>query len=385
MKYFIASLGGFQFGYSIGIMAGAILFLAPDFGLSAQMEGIVVSSFLMGALPGAGLAGPISNHIGRRRAQQLIALLFLLGSVMIFAASSIPVIVIGRILQGLASGAIAVVGPMYLAEISPRDKRGHFVGYYQLSVTLGILIAYGLNLLLAPHWPLMFLLGAIPALIHLIGFQYLPDSIPKSEHSTTWKGMPLKMLFIAVFLNVFQQITGINAIIYFAPSIFLGAGFDTPTLALFPPILVGITNFALTYVALHLLDRVGRRPLLLIGIAGMAISLCTLVFAYLSDITTMKWIATSSILVYIASFAIGMGPIPSLVSAEIFPQKYRGHAVSIATFSNWIFNFLVVFTFLDFTNRFSHAAIFGLYAIFAFIAFFFTWKYVPETKGVAID
>jgi MFS transporter, SP family, galactose:H+ symporter len=366
-------------------MAGAILFLAPDFGLSAQMQGMVVSAFLMGALPGAGIAGPVSNHIGRRRAQQLIALLFLIGSVMIFAASSIPVIIIGRILQGLAAGSIAVVGPMYLAEISPRDKRGHYVGYYQLSVTLGILIAYGLNLLLAPNWPLMFLLGAVPALIHLIGFQYLPDSIPKSEHATTWKGMPLGMLFIAVFLNVFQQVTGINAIIYFAPSIFLGAGFNTPTLALFPPILIGVTNFVVTYVALHLLDRVGRKPLLLIGIAGMAISLCTLVFAYLSDITTMKWIATSSILVYIAAFAIGMGPIPQLVSSEIFNQKYRGLAMSIATFSNWIFNFLVVFTFLDFTNRFSHAAIFGLYAIFAFIAFFFIWKYIPETKGTSID
>lgn len=381
MKYFIASLGGFQFGYAIGIMAGAILFLTPHFDLPLHLQGILVSALLMGALPGAAIAGPLSNRLGRKRSQQLIGLLFLIGSLILCFSGSISTVMIGRVIQGLAVGAIAVVAPMYIAEISPRERRGHFVSFYQLAVTIGILAAYALNLILAPHWQWMFGLGAIPALIHIIGLKFLPDSLHHELSHSGWSGIPMKPLLIAVFLNVFQQITGINSIIYFAPMIFLNAGFDTPLLALMPPILVAAVNILFSYVALLLLDRLGRKPLLLSGITTMAIALVLLIGAFL---TTTKWLATTSILIYIAGFAVGLGPIPQLVTSEIFPQKYRAHGMSIGLMANWIFNFVVVFTFLDLSKRFSHAATFGFYALFSLVALYFSWRYIPETKGLQL-
>lgn len=382
MKYLIAALGGFQFGYAIGIMAGIILFLASGFHLSPHEQALLASVSLVGALPGALIAGPLSNRLGRRRSQQSIGVFFLIGSLILFFAQPISTILLGRFLQGLAIGAIAVVAPMYIAEISPQERRGHFVSFYQLAVTIGILVAYILNLLLEPHWEWIFGLGAIPALIHVIGFQFLPDSLHHEHLRPRWRGIPVKPLLITIFLNIFQQITGINAIIYFAPTIFLNAGFETPLLALMPPILVASVNICFTYVALLLLDCWGRRPLLLTGTAAMALSLLLLTSAF---VTTAKWLAVTSTLLYTAGFALGLGPIPQLVTSEIFPQKYRGYGMSVGLVLNWIFNFIVVFTFLELSTRFSHAFTFGIYAFFAFLALYLSWKYLPETRGKTID
>ncbi len=149
-KYFIATLGGFQFGYAIGIMAGAILFIAAQFSLTPDQEGLAVSSFLMGALPGAGIAGPLSNRLGRKKTQQWMSILFLIGTALVITSTALPQLMIARILQGLAAGGFSVVGPMYLAEVSPAASRGFFVGCYQLAVTLGIFVANGVN------WALSF-------------------------------------------------------------------------------------------------------------------------------------------------------------------------------------------------------------------------------------
>jgi MFS family permease len=391
LKYFISTLGGFQFGYAIGIMAGAILFIAPQFSLTPELQGLVVSSFLWGTLPGAAVAGPLANALGRKRAQQLIALFFLIGALLLFMAGSVPLIITGRIIQGLAAGAVAVVGPMYLAEISPAERRGFFIGCYQLSVTLGIFVAYGVNYLLSGtgNWHLMLGLAAIPAVAHLLGFFSMPESSHQAEIKTSWKALfdpsIRSVLIIALLLNVFQQITGVNAILYFAPSIFQAAGFATPAMALLPPLLMGVINFIMTILATFLMDRWGRRPLLSYGVAGMTLALLGLVTAFLTGGTTMKWLATSSIMIFVASFAIGMGPIPQLIGAELFPRRVRGQGMSLTMLINWFCNFLVVFSFMDFASRLSHAGTFAIYAFFGILAFYFIRKYIPETKGQKLD
>lgn len=387
MRLIIANLGGFQMGYAIGIMAGAILFIAPELTLSTQMTSWAVSAFLIGTLPGSVVAGRMSNRLGRKKVQQLVAFLFLIGSLILFLSDSLSEIVIGRIIQGIAAGAITVVGPLYLAEISSAEKRGFYVGTYQLAVVTGILFAYAINLVFAftGNWHWMFALGVIPAVFHLVGFHFLPDTTPSVTPKFTWQGMKKSALAIAIFLNVFQQVTGVNAIIYFAPSIFLHAGFNTPILALLPPLLIGIVNVGLTGLSLMLLDKMGRKPLLLAGVAGMALSLFALGFGFYFGSDYMKWLATVAILVYIGSFALSLGPIPPVISAEMFPYATRGQAMSVALCSNWAFNFLVVYTFLDFATKYSQGIVFGAYGLLALLAFGVVWKFIPETKGIALD
>lgn len=177
-KYLIATLGGFQFGYAIGIMAGAILFIAAQFSLTPSQEGLAVSAFVIGAFLGTGIAGPFANGIGRKRTQQCLALVFILGTILVMTSSAFPQLMLARILQGIAAGGFSVVGPMYLAEVSPAAQRGFFVGCYQLAVTLGIFIAYGVNwaLSFSGSWQWMFGLGAIPALLHFFGFFFFPTA-----------------------------------------------------------------------------------------------------------------------------------------------------------------------------------------------------------------
>lgn len=392
-KYFIATLGGFQFGYAIGVMAGAILFIAAQLSLTPQQEGIAVSVFLIGAIFSSALAGFLANRIGRKKAQQLLSILFLVGTAIIVMASSLPHIIIGRILQGIAAGGFTVVGPMYLAEISPAANRGFYVGCFQLSITLGILIAFVVNwaFSFSGSWKWMFAVGAIPAVTHFIGFFFLPDSTPprQIEKHSAWKTFLTPKirhaLWVLILINAFQQITGVNAILYFAPTIFQASGFISPSAALLPAVLIGIINVAMTIVAAILLDRWGRRPLLLVGMSGMVIALLGLVVAFLSNEATMKWLATSSIMIFIASFAVSMGPIPQLLGTEFFPTSVRGQGLGIGILTGWIFNFLVVFSFIGFTRKLSHAGTFALYAFFGILALLFIWKYIPETKGQILD
>jgi MFS family permease len=347
----------------------------------------------MGALPGTGIAGPLANWIGRKKTQQLMALVFIIGTLLVITSTALPLLMVGRILQGIASGGFSVVGPMYLAEVCPAESRGFFVGCYQMAVTLGIFVAYGVNwaLSFSGSWEWMFLLGTIPALTHFIGFFFLPDS--QLSHQQT-SHAPLKtllepgvrnFLIIAILINVFQQITGVNAILYFAPSIFQASGFASASAALLPAVFLGTINFIMTIFATFLLDKWGRRPLLIAGISGMILSLFGLSTAFLSSPETMKWLATSSIMIFIASFAVSMGPIPQLLGTELFPRRVRGQAISISVMSNWIFNFIVVFTFLDLTTKVSHAGAFAIYGFFGILALIFILKYIPETKGRTID
>ncbi len=390
-KYWVAMLGAFQYGYTIAVMAGALLFLAPIYQLDPTRQGFLVSAILVGALIGAASSSMLAESYGRKKAQIVIAGFFLTGAFTVIFSSSLEAIVVGRVIQGLAVGAISVVGPMYIAEVSPFSTRGQKVSYYQLGVTLGILCAYFVNYIFAGEgaWRWMFAVGIIPAILHGVGFLFLPDSQSKHSHEpgswkTLFKQEHRASLVAAISINSLQQLTGINAIIYFAPSIFELCGFKSASSAIFSAVLIGAINVLSTFISIFSIDRKGRKPLLLIGLAGMIISLVALSLACFVQIPASPWIATGSLMVYVGCFAFGLGPIPQLLTSEVFPHTIRSRGVSLAMFASWICNFLVVFTFMDLVTYLTQPGTFLLYVVFGMIAFYFVWKKIPETKGTIL-
>ncbi len=380
-------LGAFQYGYTIAVMAGALLLIAPRYQLDPSSQGFLVSVILFGALAGAASAGMVADFFGRKKAQIAIAAFFLIGTLVVVFSPSYESIVLGRILQGLATGAISVVGPMYVAEVSPASLRGRYVSFYQLTVTFGILCAYLTSYLFSGdggfRW--MFALGILPAIMQGVGFLALPDSRSlESKEKASWKTLFKKeyrpILTAAVLINFFQQLTGINAIIYFAPSIFKMCGFTSVSGAIFSAVLIGLVNFLSTCVSIFLIDRKGRKPLLLAGTLGMFLSLVALCLGC----SVSPWIATVSLMVYVGCFAFGLGPIPQLLASEIFPHSIRSKGMSVALFASWVCNFLVVFTFMDLVTYLTQAGAFLIYAVFALVAFYFIWKKIPETKGMIL-
>ena len=380
-------LGAFQYGYTIAVMAGALLLISPRYQLDPSSQGLLVSAILFGALAGASLAGMVADFFGRKKAQITIAAFFFVGTLVVVFSHSYGSIILGRILQGLATGAISVVGPMYVAEIAPASMRGRYVSFYQLTVTFGILCAYLASYLFSGdggfRW--MFALGILPAILHGAGFLALPDSRAlETKEKSSWKILFKKeyrpLLTTAVLINFFQQLTGINAIIYFAPSIFEMCGFTSVSGAIFSAVLIGLINFLSTSVSIFLIDSKGRKPLLLAGTLGMFLSLVALCFAC----SISPWIATASLMIYVACFAFGLGPIPQLLASEIFPHSIRSKGMSVALFASWICNFLVVFTFMDLVTYLTLAGAFLMYAVFALVAFYFIWKKIPETKGMIL-
>jgi MFS family permease len=385
-KYCIAMLGAFQYGYTIAIMAGALLLIAPLYGLNPVHQGFLVSAVLVGALIGASISGQIAELYGRKKAQIMIAATFLIGALLVVFSHTVEILAAGRAIQGLGVGAISVVGPMYIAEVSPALTRGRNISFYQLTVTLGILCAYLTSYWLASAggWRLMFAVGVIPAALQGLGFLFLPDSGTRNEDEpTSWKMVfrpeYRSPLITAIAVNFFQQLTGINAIIYFAPSIFALCGFKSISSAIFSAVLLGTVNFLSTIISIFLIDRKGRKPLLLVGLVGMIIALAGLSFACYTP-----WIAVASLMLYIGCFAFGLGPIPQLIASEVLPNAIRSRGVSLAMLVSWICNFLVVFTFMDLVTYLSQAGAFLIYLIFGLIAFYFVWKKIPETKGIAL-
>jgi len=391
----IASLGGFQFGFNTAIISGAILFLRKNFALTIAEESAAVSVILLGALIGSCLSGIVSGRLGRRSAMLLASLLFLAGALTAACAPGLLFFHIGRIVSGLGVGLVSVVSPLYLSEISPPEKRGLYVGCNQFAVTVGILAAYGCNYLLAPaeNWRLMVAFAAVPAVLFFAGLFFIPESPSwagdKEGRSISWKALlqpsSRRILLIGFFLMIFQQITGINSVIYFAPRIFQDAGFTSAGGAILATAGVGLVNVLATLFVLWQIDRMGRRPLLLFSNGFMALSLIILGLALATHSPFIDKIAIFSLMAYIAAFAIGMGPVPALVISEMCPLQSRGHVLGLATFSNWVFNYIVVFTFLDLGKWITFAGAFYLYAIFALLALFIVWRYIPETKGKVLQ
>jgi len=423
----ISALGGLLFGYDTGVISGAILFIKQDFLLSAIAEEFVVSAVLLGAIIGAIFGGVWSDRFGRRKIIILAALIFTFGGIGTALATNVAWLIVGRVIVGIAIGVASFAAPLYISEVSPVNVRGKLVSLNQLAITVGIVVSYLIGYALSGirGWRLMFALAAVPSTILGIGMLVMPESprwlvahnfINKAtlalkrirvsekvddelaeiqnslaQQSGNWSELfsPLvkPALLIGIGLAIFQQVTGINTVIYYAPTIFQFAGFQSASVAILATVGVGVVNMIITIVAMQLLDRVGRKPLLMIGLIGMILSLIILglAFALPNLLRTHSWIAIGSLMLYVASFAIGLGPVFWLLISEIYPLKIRGLAMSIASVANWGANLIVALTFLTLTQVIGKSGTFWLYGLVSIGAVFFTYFLVPETKGRSLE
>lgn len=422
----ISALGGMLFGYDTGVISGAILFIQQDFALSPTLEEVVVSSVLLGAVLGAVMGGTLTDRFGRRIVLMLTAALFALSAVGTALATTVTWLIIGRVIVGIAIGVASFTAPLYISEVSPVKMRGRFVSFNQIALTSGIVIAYLVDYALSGirGWRWMFGLAAVPSALLGIGMLFMPESprwlvshglvdkgrsvlqrirgtstvedevqdiqLSSVQQSGNWSELTSPLLrpamIVGIGLALFQQVTGINTVIYYAPTIFQSAGFESASVAILATAGVGIINVLMTVVALQLLDRVGRRPLLLIGMAGMVISLGVLGSAFLfPHLRVLGWIAAGSLMLYVGSFAVGLGPVFWLLISEIYPLKIRGLAMSIATVANWGANLLVALTFLTLIQIMGRPGTFWLYGMVGIGAWIFAYVLVPETKGRSLE
>ena len=423
----ISALGGMLFGYDTGVISGAILFISKDFSLTQLQVEIVVSCVLIGALIGAMTGGILADRFGRRRVIIATATLFVGGAIVTALSPTFTLLISGRIIVGAAIGVASFTTPLYISEVSPVKIRGRLVSINQVALTSGIVISYLVDYALADiqGWRWMFGLAAVPAAILAVGMFWLPESprwlvsknlidsartvlerIRRTKNVGTelddiqnslavqsggWRDLftPLirPALIVGVGLAILQQITGINTVIYYAPMIFEFTGAKSASASILATIGVGVVNVAMTVVALLLVDRVGRRPLLLIGLTGMIIGLGVLGLAFqLPSLSgSLGWIAEISLMLYVGAFAIGLGPVFWLLISEIYPLKIRGVAMSVATSANWGANLFVALTFLTLIQATGRSSTFWIYGLVGIGAWLFTWFYVPETKGRSLE
>jgi len=423
----ITALGGLLFGYDTGVVSGALLFLKTNFGgLSNFQEELVTSLLLVGAMAGAILAGRLADKVGRKMTVLGTALVFIAGVALAAFTPTYPVLLIARIVIGLAVGSASMVVPLYIGEFAPPKVRGGLVSLNQLAITVGILVSYlaDYGLSSTHNWRLMFGLAAIPAAALFVGMLFQHES----PHWLVEKGRDDEaravlrqlrepdqvepeiaevkqisrvrasardllapairpLLLVGVLLAVFQQITGINTVIYYAPSLLHDAGLGSSS-ALLANVGIGIVNVGMTIVAIRLLDRTGRRPLLMCGTIGMAIGMFATAFAFLGGTHlsgASAIVAIVGLVVYTGSFAIGLGPVFWLLIAEIYPLRIRGAAMSVASTANWGANFVVTISFLTLLSAIGGTGVFLLFGVLTLVALAYFYFRVPETKGRSLQ
>lgn len=421
----IAALGGLLFGYNATVISGVLLFVSQQFSFTTFQQEIIVSTLIVGAFLGAGFGGMLADKIGRKKTLLLTTILFAIGTVLLMVSEGIGSLLIGRFVSGFAIGIASLAVPLYIAEMSDPDHRGALVSLNQLAITIGILLSYGIDYAFSSdaQWRLMFGFSLIPALIMFVGLFFIPETPSflvangKIEKATkilkkittnkasleslneleegskkklvNWQTLLSKSirpaLIVGILVSVFQQITGINTVIYYAPKIFQFAGFQSASSAILASLGIGVVNVIVTIIALWIIDIVGRRLLLIVGIIGMVVSLGVLGMAFFISAASIGSIAVVSLMSYVAFFAIGLGPVAWLIISEIYPLGVRGRAMGVATFANWVCNYIVSLTFLSLIEFLGTAGAFWLYAIIGIIALWFVCKRVPETKGKTLQ
>lgn len=432
----VATLGGLLFGYDTAVISGGIGFLKQHFNLTDWQEGWAASSALVGCIIGVLLAGQLSDRLGRRTTLILAALAFLISAIGTALPRTLNEFVFYRALGGVGVGIASMVSPMYIAEIAPAHLRGRLVSFNQVAIVSGMLVVYFVNYFIArgrteawnvgTGWRWMFGSESLPCLLFL-GLLFLVPESPRwlaakgrreealkvlrrvggeaharaemAEIEAALREEPvslgqllrpglMKVLVIGLVLAVLQQVTGINVILYYAPKIFATLGATTDA-ALLQTIVVGLSMVVFTFVAIAKVDHWGRRPLLLWGSVGMGA--CLFAFSAVAYFgKTGPW-ALAFIVGYIASFSIAMGPVVWVVLAEMFPNRIRGRAMSVATFFLWTANYAVSQTFPVLNDhpalvaRFHHAFPFWVYGGLCVVAWFFIRRWVPETKGRSLE
>ncbi len=425
----VAAIAGILFGYDTGVISGAILFINDQFQLTAQSNGMVVSAALLGAIIGALASGQIADYFGRKRLLIVVAIIFALASIVTAVSANVLEFVIGRIIIGIAIGIASYTAPLYISEIAPANHRGALVSLNQLAVSIGILVSYIVDYFFAAHgmWRWMLGVGAIPAIILFIGMLFLPysprwmisknriehaiqilrrirgehhpeiESEIKAIHESLnvqhkhWSILFAKnirpALAVAAGLAIVQQFTGINTILYYAPTILKLTHYQGVQGAILSAIPIGIVFVIFTVIGLPLIDRWGRRPLLLLGLVGMSIGLLLLAWVFAQPVhsTLLQGLALASLLLYVACFAFSLGPIMWLMISELFPLSVRGWGSSLATAVCWTSNMIVTFTFLIMVKYLGASGSFCVYFVFAILSIIFVYFFVPETKNVTLE
>ncbi|WP_411080811.1 sugar porter family MFS transporter [Streptomyces sp. cmx-18-6] len=424
------ALGGFLFGFDTGVVSGALLYIKQDFDLNSFEQGSVVSVLLIGAVMGATSAGLLSERFGRRKALGIIGVVFIFGTAVASTANGYPVLIAGRVVLGLAVGAASASVPVYLSEISPTKIRGRLLTLNQLMITLGILIAYLVNLAFASSemWRAMFAVGAVPAaLMVAASLWFLPESpqwlishgqadrarrgiasvtdeatanelVARAQHriaeerekkarqsAEADRGARKLLtpdvrpaLVVGLTLAAVQQFGGINTIIYYAPTIIQQTGLNASN-SIFYSVFIGVINLVMTLAAIRLVDRAGRRVMVLVSLALMAVSIFMLGLAFVVGMNSV--LTLLFMVIYIAAYAGGLGPVFWTLLGEIFPPSVRAEGSSVATAVNWVSNFIVSLAFLPLAALIGQGETFWIFAGICVLAFFFVGRYLPETRG----
>jgi len=420
----IASFGGLLFGYHIAVISGALVFLGPVFQLSPYDEGIVVSIMLLGGLVGALAAGNLADRLGRKKTLFIMALLLTLGALIIAFSQIYVQLLVGRILSGVAIGIVSVVAPLYLAEVAPPHLRGRCVSAFQLFISLGILLSFGMAYHFSEdqRWQMLFFIGAFLAFLQLCGILFIPETPSwvlshgknaqairilgrlrsdmqwkkemkhmhkKPEKKSGWVDffkphMPY-ILIVGFMLSIFQQITGVNAVIFYLPKIFQSAGISTNTGPFLASLSVGVINCLATLFSVWVIDKIGRRMLLLIGSFVMALSLGVLSFGFFEQSSGIDILALMSLMVFIASFSFSLGATTWVVLAEIFPLKIRSKAMACAMALNWLANYAISMAFPEIIATWGEGWSFAIIAMISFTSFLFVYWFISETKGKSLE
>jgi len=424
----IATMGGFIFGYDLDIIIGALLFVRREFHFTPMQLGLAVSSAAFGCILGPLLGGSISDWLGRRRTLAVTALVFALGTIATVVAQNTAEFDVARFVGGLGVGLASVVSPMYISEIAPSHLRGRLVTVNQLAIMVGalfsIVVAYFLSF--SASWRMMFATELLPVALFLIGLTVMPESprwlvyqqrLKEAEevlrriydsagaereldliHASIGEArVRMRELFapglrrallIGVTLALLQQFTGVSPVISYMPIIFEQAGFRSPSTAILQTVIVMAWSFLCTLVAFWLVDRAGRRPLLLTGTLGMGTGMLLMGLSFELKLPGISVVAI--MMLSMAFYVTSLAPLTWLIMSEIFPTRLRGRAMAFSSAFLWLANFASTQTLPSLSafmqNRFrSIAGVFWLFAIICAGAFFFTWRFVPETKGRSLE
>lgn len=420
---FISALGGYLFGFDFAVITGGLPFLADQFSLDASGEGATTASLALGAVVGCILAGSIADRLGRKPGLLTAAFVFAISSLVMGFAPSLTVFISGRFFAGIGVGMASMLSPMYIAEISPEKYRGRLVALNQLTIVLGILFTHLINYKLKDFgpdsWRWMFGLGAIPSSIFFIGVLFLPESprwlvlkgkkeqaavmlrkiggdefvartIKGIQSTSDAKKVPLKELFRKRFLSVvllgigiavFQQWCGINVVFNYTAKLFESIGADRSE-QLIQAVYIGIVNFVFTIIAMLLVDRIGRKPLMLVGAGGLALLYTSIVVVLKTE--TVSFLSPL-ILAAIGTYAISLAPVTWVLISEIFPNSIRSKALSVATVGLWLAYSVLVFTFPIITERTGEYVPFVIYTVICILGFFFILFKLKETKGKCLE
>ncbi|MFT8479746.1 sugar porter family MFS transporter [Gluconobacter oxydans] len=425
----LAAVAGLMFGLDLGVISGALKFIGIEFQVNDFGKECIVSGMMVGAALGALFGGRLSYILGRKKLLIISALLFISGSALCALAPSVPVLIAGRVVLGLAIGVASFTAPLYISEIAHQQHRGALISVYQLMITVGILVAFISDAILAysGSWRWMLGIVGVPGVLFLIGVLFLPDSprwlVLRGRHDeafdvlhglrgndthardetveirdqlaqadggyTLFKRNPnfRRAVYLGVALQAIQQFTGINVVMYYAPHIFEMAGFGTSA-ALWGTVIVGLVNVLSTFIAIGYVDRWGRRPMLIAGFIMMALGMFTvglLLYFGTGNSDLARYAAVAMLLCFIVGFAFSAGPLVWILCSEVQPMKGRDFGIGCSTFTNWGTNMIVGLTFLSLLTTLGSAQTFWLYALLNLIFIFVTMKFVPETRGVSLE